>query len=51
MTELLHRMTLARPDLADLHAESRAWLAAQAGLDPSRERPTGRGRASRERRS
>ena len=28
MAELLHRMTLARPDLAAFHAESRAWLAA-----------------------
>jgi hypothetical protein len=51
MTELLHRMTLARPDLADLHAESRAWLAAQAGLNPSTDRPTRPGRAARERRS
>jgi hypothetical protein len=25
---LLHRMTLARADLASLHAESRRWLAA-----------------------
>jgi hypothetical protein len=25
---LLRRMTLARPDLADLHAESQRWLAA-----------------------
>jgi hypothetical protein len=27
---LLHRMTLARPDLARLHAESRRWLANRA---------------------
>jgi hypothetical protein len=27
MEELMHRMTLARADLADLHAESRDWLA------------------------
>ena len=26
MAALLHQMTLARPDLASLHAESRAWL-------------------------
>ena len=26
MRELLHRMTLARPDLKDLHRQSRAWL-------------------------
>jgi hypothetical protein len=28
LERLLHRMTLARPDLAQLHAESRRWLAA-----------------------
>ncbi|HYU20114.1 MAG TPA: hypothetical protein VEQ11_15610 [Chloroflexota bacterium] len=28
LEELLHRMILARPDLADLHAESKRWLAA-----------------------
>jgi hypothetical protein len=51
MTELLHRMTLARPDLADLHAESRAWLAAQVRVNPSTDRPTRRGRPAPERRS
>ena len=50
MTELLHRMTLARPDLADLHGESRAWLAVQAGVNPSADRPSRRGRSARERR-
>jgi hypothetical protein len=28
MLELMHRMTLARPDLNNLHSGSRAWLAA-----------------------
>jgi hypothetical protein len=28
---LLHRMTLARADLKDLHAASERWLAAQSG--------------------
>jgi hypothetical protein len=28
---LLHRMTLARADLASLHAESERWLAGQGG--------------------
>ena len=32
MEELMHRMILTRPDLADLHAASRSWLAAR---DPS----------------
>ena len=32
MEELMHRMILTRPDLADLHAESQAWLASR---DPS----------------
>jgi hypothetical protein len=36
---LLHRMTLARADLTDLHPESERWLAAQAG--PGAQRPTG----------
>jgi hypothetical protein len=27
MQELMHRMILARPDLKDLHATSRRWLA------------------------
>jgi len=26
MEELLHRMIVARPDLRDLHRDSRAWL-------------------------
>lgn len=26
MTELLHRMIVARPDMADLHRASREWL-------------------------
>jgi hypothetical protein len=26
MEELLHRMTIARPDLSDLHRASREWL-------------------------
>ena len=43
MEELMHRMILTRPDLADLHADSRAWLATRdpslhAGAPP---RPTG----------
>ena len=29
MEELMHRMILTRPDLADLHAASRSWLAAR----------------------
>ncbi len=46
---LLHRMTLARPDLTPLHAESRRWLAAQGaatdapGVDAPDTRPPGRG--------
>ena len=28
MAELMHRMILSRPDLAELHADSRAWLQA-----------------------
>jgi hypothetical protein len=36
---ILHRMTLARADLAGLHAESERWLAGQAGPGP---RPPGR---------
>ena len=58
---LLHRMIVARPDLADLHAESERWLAAHgAGPLPDprphpdrprrrprgRRRPAGRGRGS-----
>jgi hypothetical protein len=43
MEELMHRMTLARPDLSDLHAESQAWLAAR---NPGERLPT----ASRPRR-
>jgi hypothetical protein len=34
MVELMHRMILTRPDLADLHAESRAWLAAHGADAP-----------------
>jgi hypothetical protein len=36
MVELMHRMTLARPDLADLHPVSRAWLVAH-GADAPRQ--------------
>lgn len=36
---ILHRMTLARADLAELHAESERWLNDQAGPSP---RPSGR---------
>ncbi len=32
MTELMHRMILARPDLEDLHRPSREWLFKQ-GID------------------
>lgn len=32
LEELMHRMTLARPDLADLHRASREWLF-QRGID------------------
>jgi hypothetical protein len=32
MQELLHRMIVARPDLADLHRSSREWLFRQ-GID------------------
>lgn len=41
MEELMHRMVLARPDLADLHARSRDWLARSAtsgGPDSSKVR-------------
>jgi hypothetical protein len=31
---LLHRMTVARPDLGDLHAESERWLTSQ-GAGPT----------------
>jgi hypothetical protein len=34
MVELLHRMTLARPDLAEIHPVSRAWLAANRAGAP-----------------
>jgi hypothetical protein len=54
MAELMHRMILARPDLADLHAESRAWLAGQqapsrtpAGQSAGVARPRRRGGAGR----
>lgn len=44
--ELMHRMILTRPDLADLHAESRAWLRARdptiaVGPPPRDGRPRG----------
>lgn len=46
---LLHRMTLARPDLADLHAASERWLAGQGGPrppdSPARRRPRRPGRS------
>ena len=45
MEELLHRMILTRPDLADLHAESRAWLTAHGAEQPPR--PRQRARAPR----
>ena len=34
LTTLIHRMILARGDLADLHAESQRWLAEHGGLAP-----------------
>ena len=34
LTTLLHRMILARGDLADLHAESQCWLADHGGVSP-----------------
>ena len=34
MEELMHRMILVRPDLADLHAASRAWLSAHSPGQP-----------------
>ena len=40
---LLHRMIVARPDLADLHAESERWLATHGAGSV----PTGRRRADR----
>ncbi len=47
MLELMHRMILTRPDLADLHAESRAWLSARGVEPPPAARPTSpRGRPS-----
>lgn len=56
MVLLMHRMILARPDLADLHAESRAYLsgkpAARPGMGPARpDRPARRGRPGRWRQS
>ena len=33
LRELMHRMILARPDLADLHRQSREWLF-NKGIDP-----------------
>ena len=34
MEQLMHRMILARPDLADLHPRSRAYLAGEAASRP-----------------
>jgi hypothetical protein len=46
MAQLMHRMILARPDLADLHAESRAYLsgkpASRPGMGPARRGRPGR---------
>jgi len=42
LEQILHRMTLARADLADLHAESERWLAAQAGPVPRPDGPASR---------
>jgi hypothetical protein len=39
MEELMHRMILARTDMADLHAASRAWL---AGRGPAVDRKRAR---------
>jgi hypothetical protein len=39
MEELMHRMILARPDLSDLHDNSRSWL---AGRSPSQQGPAPR---------
>lgn len=41
MLELMHRMILARGDLADLHPESRRWLEARQGRAAPRGRPRG----------
>ena len=47
MLELMHRMILTRPDLADLHAESRTWLATRGVEQPPAARSSGqRGRPS-----
>ena len=60
MELLLHRMIVARPDLADLHAESQRWLAdhgvgpaprpggqrsGHAGRRTNRQRPSRNGRS------
>src|SRR5438874_1498619 len=39
MEQLMHRMILARPDLADLHAASRAFLTGTAASRPGMGRP------------
>jgi hypothetical protein len=39
MEQLMHRMILARPDLADLHPRSRAYLAGEAASRPGMGRP------------
>jgi hypothetical protein len=50
---LLHRMTLARADLSDLHADSERWLAGQSGHGggpapgPAKRRPRPGGRPRR----
>jgi len=41
LEELLHRMIVARPDLRDLHRQSRAWLFGR-GIDPFGETDGGR---------
>jgi hypothetical protein len=47
MVELMHRMILTRPDLADLHAESRVWLAAHGAEAPAVRLPRPRPGAGR----
>jgi len=48
MEQLMHRMILARPDLADLHPKSRAYLAGEAAARPGMGRP-GAARSARRR--
>lgn len=50
MAELLHRMILARNDLADLHAASYHWLQAHGAIDLA-EPPRGSGPPPPSRRS